>query len=83
MWVQIKAPQTRDSLEASDLSVHVSLQREREASVDKQLTDIKKRQEKFEETEKERKSFYFKTMIGAAVSSVTSIIFVIIDYIKQ
>ena len=82
MWVRIKTTD-KDSIETDSLVAHVALQREREAAVDKELVDIKARQDRMEKQEQERKTFVFRTMIGAVISVITSIAFVLVDYLKK
>lgn len=81
MWIRVSPPQTKD-IEADSLSVHVAFQKEREAAFNKQLIELRARQDSYESKELERKTFVFRTMVGAIISAVTSFVFLIIDYLK-
>lgn len=82
MWVRIKTVD-KESVETESLSAHVALQKEREAVVNKEIEEIKSRQHAFEQKEEERKTFMFRTLIGAIISSLTSVAFVLVDYLKK
>lgn len=82
MWIRVKTTD-KDSIETESLVTHVALQKEREAAVDKEIFYIKSRQDRLENLEQERKTFVFRTMLGALISSVSSIVFIIIDYLKK
>jgi len=84
MWVQIKQ-KSNDNVESDDLSTHVLLSKEREAAQNNRITDLEIKQRESEERERELKNLLLRTISGAAValiSSIISIATVVFSYFK-
>lgn len=84
MWVQIKQKSNQNA-ESENLSTHVLLSQEREATQNKRITELEDKQKENEEREREFKNLMIKSITGASIafiSSAISIGAVVFNYFK-